>query len=198
MTYINPGRQDNLYVGKVDGEWKYLPRQYSLWTLMDLLDITNGSELHSSNFVSAFSEKLSFSQSTALSRAINSLFVIKTYLIRHVFVIPAKISFCGLKVRIVINDSQFQLVFLKRLMISLKNIAAHLMTKIVCLMIVQNVHLEDYVNYLIPTLIQSLIWILILILIQAAWYLFTVGKHLTSMLPKYVSVSHLKMLPRGS
>ena len=30
-------------------------------------------------------------------------------------------------------------------------------------MIVQNVHMENYANYLIPTLIQNLIWILILI-----------------------------------
>ena len=62
MTYTNPDRQDNVYIGKVDGERKYLPRQYLLWTLKDLLDIINGSELHSSNFVSTFSEKLSFSQ----------------------------------------------------------------------------------------------------------------------------------------
>ena len=62
MTYINPGRQDNVYIGKVDGERKYLPRQYLLWTLKDLLDIINDSELHFSNFVSTFSEKLSFSQ----------------------------------------------------------------------------------------------------------------------------------------
>ena len=34
--------------------------------------------------------------------------------------------------------------------------AVHLMTKIVCLMIVLNVHLENYVNYLIPTPIQNL------------------------------------------
>ena len=54
-------------------------------------------------------------------------------------------------------------------------------------MIIQNVHLENYANYLIPTLIQNLIWILILIPIQAAVYLSTVVKHLTSMLPKYVS-----------
>ena len=65
MTYTNPGRLDNVYIGKVDGERKYLPRQYLLWTLKDLLDIINGSELHSSNFVSTFSEKsekLIFSQ----------------------------------------------------------------------------------------------------------------------------------------
>ena len=55
MTYINPGRQDNVYIGKVDGERKYLPQQYLLRTLKDLLDRINGGELHSSNFVSAFS-----------------------------------------------------------------------------------------------------------------------------------------------
>ena len=62
MTYTNPGRQDNVYISKVDGEWKYLPRQYLFWTLKDLLDIINGSELHFSNFASTFSEKPSFSQ----------------------------------------------------------------------------------------------------------------------------------------
>ena len=61
-------------------------------------------------------------------------------------------------------------------------------------MIVQNVHLENYANYLIPTLIQNLIWILILIPIQAAWYLSTVGKHLTSMLPKYGSYREVQRL----
>ena len=62
MTYTNPGRQDNVHTGKVDGEPKYLSRQYLLQTLKDLLDIINGSELHSSNFVPSFSEKPSFSQ----------------------------------------------------------------------------------------------------------------------------------------
>ena len=113
------------------------------------------------------------------------------------FVIPAKISFCWLKVWIIINDSQLQLLFLKYRIISLINTAVHLMTKIVRLMIVQNVHLENYINYLIPTLDQNLIWILILIPIQAACYLSNVGKHPTSMLPKYASVSHLRKLPRG-
>ena len=59
MTYTNPGRQVHVYIGRVDGERKYLPRQYLLWTLRDLLDIINGTE---SNFVSTFSEKLTFSQ----------------------------------------------------------------------------------------------------------------------------------------
>ena len=69
-------------------------------------------------------------------------------------------------------------------MVSLKNTAVHLMTKSVCFMIAQNVYLENYAYYLIPTLIENLIWILILIPAQAAWYLFTIGLHLTSMLPK--------------
>ena len=30
MTYTNPGRQDNVHTGKVDGEPKYLSRQYLL------------------------------------------------------------------------------------------------------------------------------------------------------------------------
>ena len=59
MTYTNLGRQVNVYIGKVDGERKNLPRQYLLWTLRDLLDIINGTEF---NFVSTFSEKLTFSQ----------------------------------------------------------------------------------------------------------------------------------------
>ena len=62
MTYMNLGGQYNVYIGKVHGEQKYLSRQYFLWTLKDLLDIINGNELHSSNFVSTFSEKLTFSQ----------------------------------------------------------------------------------------------------------------------------------------
>ena len=66
ITYTNPGRADNVYIGKVEGERKYMPRQYLLWTLRDLLEIINGTHelvLQScSNFVSSFSEKLTFSQ----------------------------------------------------------------------------------------------------------------------------------------
>ena len=61
-----------------------------------------------------------FPNSTASSRVINSLFIIKAYLIRHAFGIPAKLSFCWLKVWITINDSQPQSVFPKHRMMSLK------------------------------------------------------------------------------
>ena len=65
ITYTNPGRKDSVYVGKINGERKYLSRQYLLWTLRDLLDIVNGSSeslQNSQSFVSTFSEKLTFSQ----------------------------------------------------------------------------------------------------------------------------------------
>ena len=52
-----------------------------------------------------------FPNSTILSRVINSLYITKTYLIRHAYMMPAKISFCWLKVWIIINNSQLQLVF---------------------------------------------------------------------------------------
>ena len=101
MTYTNPGSQDNAYIGKVDGERKYLPRQYLLWTLKDLLDIINGSELHSSNFVSTFSEKLSFSQLYDFIKSHKQFVYNKN--IPHTFkvgafVIPAKILSCWLKI----------------------------------------------------------------------------------------------------
>ena len=31
VTSTNIGRADNLYMGKMDGEWKYLPCQRILW-----------------------------------------------------------------------------------------------------------------------------------------------------------------------
>ena len=43
LTYTNPGRAGNVYIGKIDGERQYLPRQYLLWSLKDLDDILNGT-----------------------------------------------------------------------------------------------------------------------------------------------------------
>lgn len=42
MTYMNPGRKDNVYVGKVDGERRYLQKRYLLWSLRDTWEIING------------------------------------------------------------------------------------------------------------------------------------------------------------
>ena len=39
-----PGRKDTVYIGKVNGEKRYLQKRYLLWKIRDLLDIANGSE----------------------------------------------------------------------------------------------------------------------------------------------------------
>ena len=56
LMYAHPARADNVYIAKMDGERKYLSRQYRLWIL-------RGSLLQgSSRFVTFFLETLTFSQ----------------------------------------------------------------------------------------------------------------------------------------
>ena len=66
LTYTNPGRVDNVYIDKIDGERQYLPLQYLLCSLKDLHDILNGTSASIGqappNFQTTFSEKLTFSQ----------------------------------------------------------------------------------------------------------------------------------------
>ena len=57
MTYTNPGRKDNVYIGKIDGEKQYLQKRYLLWTLRDALGILNNQE---DGFHVNFEEDLSF------------------------------------------------------------------------------------------------------------------------------------------
>lgn len=60
-----PGRKDHVYVGKVDGERKYLQKRYLLWNLRDLLEVANGSDLlheEGNTFTAKFGKKLKFSQ----------------------------------------------------------------------------------------------------------------------------------------
>ena len=42
-SYMNPGKNDNVYIGKVDGVKQYEQKRYFLWPLRDILDILNGS-----------------------------------------------------------------------------------------------------------------------------------------------------------
>ena len=42
VSLITPGKNDHVYVGKVDGKKQFLQKRYLLWTLRDLLDIANG------------------------------------------------------------------------------------------------------------------------------------------------------------
>ena len=44
ITYINPGRKDHVYLGKVDGEKTYAQKRYLLRTLRELFEILNGEE----------------------------------------------------------------------------------------------------------------------------------------------------------
>ena len=67
ISYTTPGRNDNVYMGKVNGERQYQQKQYLLWTLRELFEIVNGctqiSHLNSSEcFESKFNVKLTFCQ----------------------------------------------------------------------------------------------------------------------------------------
>ena len=64
ITYINPGRKGNVYVGIINGERKYVQKRYLLWTLRDLLGIMNGKQIHGmengDTFRDAFDHEISF------------------------------------------------------------------------------------------------------------------------------------------
>ena len=75
ISYVTPGRADNVYIGKRDSKRQYLQKRYLLWKLRDLHDIINGSNLLNNDdeddyddnddsnvsFPSSFDKKLSFS-----------------------------------------------------------------------------------------------------------------------------------------
>ena len=54
-----PGKNDNVYVGKVDGERRYEQKRYLLWPMRDILNILNISDAEES-YLQAFDDKLSF------------------------------------------------------------------------------------------------------------------------------------------
>ena len=45
ISYVNPGRADNVYVGKREGKRQYIQKRFLLWTLRDLNAIINGFPL---------------------------------------------------------------------------------------------------------------------------------------------------------
>ena len=64
LTYTNPGRKDNVYIGKENCERIYKQRLYLLWNLRDIIDIANGTgkiEIASS-FIQNFNKSLTFLQ----------------------------------------------------------------------------------------------------------------------------------------
>ena len=64
MTYTNPGRKDNVYIGIKDGERIYKQKLYLLWTLRDLFEIVNGSGKIKldDTFFKRFGKEITFSQ----------------------------------------------------------------------------------------------------------------------------------------
>lgn len=67
ITYMNPGKNDNVYIGKVDGISQFVQKQYLLWTIRDLLGIINGSSSMegvgmNESYTDVFDEDLSFTQ----------------------------------------------------------------------------------------------------------------------------------------
>ena len=64
ITYTNPGRRDQKYIGKENGKSKFVPIRYLLWTLRDLLDMINGCSLVAQekfgSFVDIFDKKTNF------------------------------------------------------------------------------------------------------------------------------------------
>ena len=72
MSYTNPGRKDNVYIGKTDGIRQYVQKKYILWTLRDALGIINNED---DGFNVNFDEYLSFAVIfTALERLKNNSF----------------------------------------------------------------------------------------------------------------------------
>ena len=62
VSYTNPGREDHMYIGKVEGKRKYKQNQYILWPLREILFIANCAEIDEESFGLKFSKKLTFSK----------------------------------------------------------------------------------------------------------------------------------------
>ena len=58
MTDTTPGRKDNVYIGKIDGEKTFVQKQYLFWNLRDALNIINTGE---KGYATELGETLSFS-----------------------------------------------------------------------------------------------------------------------------------------
>lgn len=61
ITYITPGKNQQKYLGKVNGEKSDAKIRYLLWKLNDLLEILNGNKVNNV-FVDEFAKKIAFRQ----------------------------------------------------------------------------------------------------------------------------------------
>ena len=64
LTRHSPKRKDNVYVGKIDGERRYLQVRYLLWMIREVQCIANTreSEGFESSFFETFQKELTFRQ----------------------------------------------------------------------------------------------------------------------------------------
>ena len=65
MTYTTPGRRDNVYIGKENGEKQYVQKRYLLWPLKDIVETANNNLLNIGmieTFKDHFGKKIPFSQ----------------------------------------------------------------------------------------------------------------------------------------
>ena len=62
IYYTNPGKNDNVYIGKTNGSHVHEQKRYLLWPIRDILEILNENSLsQESTFASTFDTELSFS-----------------------------------------------------------------------------------------------------------------------------------------
>ena len=58
---MNPGKNDNVYIGKCDGVKQYEQKRFFLWPLRDVLGILNGSEISGNEcYTQMFGQNLTF------------------------------------------------------------------------------------------------------------------------------------------
>ena len=66
ITYTNPGKKDQRYIGKENGKSKFVSIRYLLKTIRDLLEILNGCssviQSETNDFPKIFEKELTFRQ----------------------------------------------------------------------------------------------------------------------------------------
>ena len=66
ITYTNPGKNNQRYIGKENGKNVFVPIKYLLWNIRDLLNLANGcslaNEIDNDSFPKVFDKQLTFRQ----------------------------------------------------------------------------------------------------------------------------------------
>ena len=71
LSYITPGGNDQRYVRNINGESQYVQKWYLLWSLIELLEIANGSSIIddvTETFKRSFDKVLKFRQIYELTK----------------------------------------------------------------------------------------------------------------------------------